>query len=123
MPDTRAYGEGREPIPAIDEPVVIFIITNSINDRENEYEATRASWFVPQKVRDNAVYALGSAHGVIKGAYRIDRWIHDEQSGRWLFEGVPAPELNAVDTSIARLRRAQGAAWMYFEKGIPAADL
>lgn len=117
MTDLRSYGEGRDPIPSINDAVVIFIITNSIHDRANEYEATRASWFVPEKVRNGAVYALGSAHGVIKGAYRIERWIQDTESGRWIFEGTPAPELNAVGTSIERLRRAQGAAWMYFPEG------
>lgn len=119
MSDSHVYGEGRDPLPAIAEAVVIFIITKSIHDRENVYEATRWAWKVGPKVRENAVYALGASHGVVKGAYRIDRWEQDDQSDRWRFEGIPAPELNALETSIAHLRRPWGSAFMYFPEGIP----
>lgn len=121
------YGEGKDPIPAIDQPTVIFIMKNrwTLSSSESEiYEATRASWKSIDKVRDRAVFALGLANGVVRGAYRIKSWYPDaNQNGRWIFEGEPTPELDAVGKSAARLRRAQGGAFMFFENGISSPDL
>jgi hypothetical protein len=49
------------------------------------------------------------AHGVVRGAFRIDRWI-PEGERRWCFEGRPAPELDAVGKSFARFKAPQGQA-------------
>jgi hypothetical protein len=59
-------------------------------------------------VRERAVYALGVHHGVVRGAYRIDRW-YPEGSHRWCFEGSPAPDLGVVGTSFERLKGPRGA--------------
>lgn len=106
------YGEGKASLPAIDEATVIFVINNTwkITDTEESiYNATRAAWKMSDGVRERAVYALGVARGVVRGAYRIDDWYEDpNQTGRWIFRGVPAPELNAIDKSVARLKPPQG---------------
>lgn len=121
-----AYGEGREPIPAIDQPTVIFIINRSLPKdswtEDQVYQATRCSWKIGPKSRNEAVYALGVSHGVVRGAYRIDRW-YAAEGGRWCFEGVPATDLNVVDTSIARIKPPQGnrSAVRFSRSGIEAA--
>ena len=80
------YGEGKDPLPAIDEPTVIFIINNSWKSTDSQdaiYNATRSAWKISESVRERAVYALGVAKGVVRGAYRIDDWFEDpNQSGR-----------------------------------------
>ncbi len=123
------YGESNPPIPAIDEPVVVFMINKSLPagpatgewTEQQVYEATRCSWVVGAKVRELAVYALGVQHGVVRGAYRIDRWYPDGPR-RWYFEGTPAPALGVVGTSYERLKASQGASnpVRKFLNGIPA---
>jgi len=120
------YGEGKEPLPAIDEPTVIFIINNTWKSSDTEeaiYNATRSAWKISEPARERAVYALGVARGVVRGAYRIDDWYEDaNQTGRWIFRGVPALELNAIDKSVARLKPPQGqqTAVRPYLDGIPA---
>jgi hypothetical protein len=87
---------------------------------------TRCCWKIGASARERAVYALGVSHGVVRGAYRIDRWIdarNEAGEGRWRFDGRPAPQLNAVGTSIARIKGRQGdaSAVRPFLDGIPAA--
>ena len=106
----REYGEGKEPMPGIAEPTVIFMINKSLQGDswtdQQVYDATRRNWVIGAKAREKAVYALGVSHGVVRGAYRIDRWL--PAGNRWYFEGVPATELDVVDTSAARLKGRQG---------------
>lgn len=72
----RAYGEGKDPIPAIDQPTVIFIIKDSLPKgsptEDQAYQATRCSWTIGPTPREQAVYGLGVSHGVVRGAYWID---------------------------------------------------
>jgi hypothetical protein len=123
---SRDYGEGRDTIPAIDEPTVIFIFDRSLPKdswtNQDIYDRTRCSWKIGAFARERAVYALGASHGVVRSAYRIDRWT-EEDGRRWCFEGRPAPEIGVVGTSIARLKARQGAAnpVRLFLDGIPAA--
>lgn len=124
---SHEYGEGREPIPRIDQPTVIFIINNSLPKdlwtEQQVYEATRQSWVIGERAREKAFYALGVSHGVVRGAYRIDRWTHAGER-RWVFEGVPASELEVVGTSIARIKPPQGdrRGVRLFLDGIPASS-
>lgn len=105
------YGEGKDPIPAIDHPTVIFMINRSLPNvswtDQQVYECTRCSWVIGPDARERAVYGLGVSHGVVRGAYRIDRW-YPAGDRRWCFEGVSAPELGVVGTSIARINARQG---------------
>lgn len=122
------YGEGNPPIPAIDEATVVFMINRSLLGgpwtgtwtEQQVYEATRCSWVVGADVRERAVYALGVRHGVVRGAYRIERW-YPARPGRWCFEGVPALELAVIGTSFERLKGPQGASnpVRKFLSGIP----
>jgi len=120
------YGEGKEPLPAIEGPTVIFVINQTWTATASEeaiYRATSHAWKASEAVRDRAVYALGVANGVVRGAYRIADWYEDSnQTGRWIFRGVPAPELNAMDKSVARLKPPQGqqSAVRPYLNGIPA---
>jgi hypothetical protein len=127
MPDaSREYGEGREPIPAIDAPTVIFMINRSLpRDSYTDldvYPRTQCGWVIPDGARERAVYALGVSHGVVRGAYRIERWRAAGEACRWCFDGGPAPELSVVGTSIARIKAPQGQAnpVRWFPNGIPA---
>jgi len=108
VPDiSQVYGEGKPPMPAVDQPTVIFIINDSLKIGDDVvYLATRGSWVIGEETREQAVYALGVKHGVVRGAYRIDRW-HLVSPKRWTFEGVAAPELDVVGKSAAP-KRAQG---------------
>ncbi len=122
---SREYGEGREPIPAVDEPTVLFMINRSLRQESptdgDIYQATRCSWKIGSQARERAVYALGVSHGVVRGAYRIDRW-YAAPEGRWCFEGRTATELNVVGTSVARIKPRKGASSpvRLFLQGIPA---
>lgn len=119
------YGEGKDPMPGIAEPTVIFMINNSLPRDAwtdlNIYRATQCGWVIGSDARERAVYALGVSHGVVRGAYRIDGW---RQAGerRWCFDGRSAPELDVVGTSVARLKAGQGASnpVRLFLKGITA---
>lgn len=123
------YGESNPPIPAINDATVVFMINRSLPGgpmtgkwtEQKIYEASRCSWVVGADVRERTVYALGVHHGVVRGAYRIDRWYPDGPR-RWCFKGTQTPELGVVGTSFERLKSPQGAAnpVRKFLSGIPA---
>ncbi|MFL5760875.1 MAG: hypothetical protein ACJ789_14220 [Thermomicrobiales bacterium] len=121
----RDYGEGREPIPAVNEPTVIFMINKSLRKDswtdEDVYHATRCAWVIRENARDRAVYALDASHGVVRGAYRIDRWLPAGEK-RWCFDGRPAPEIDVVGKSTARIksRRGNSSPVRFFRDGIAA---
>lgn len=126
MADARhEYGEGKEPMPGIAEPTVIFMINKSLPHDAwtdlNIYRATQCGWVIGAKAREQAVYALGVSHGVVRGAYRIDGWRQVEER-RWCFDGRSALELDVVDKSVARLKARQGNSnpVRHFLNGIPA---
>ena len=125
---SKAYGEGKAPIPTIDQPFVIFMINRSLHGQPetdlNIYRATQCAWGVGPKTRAQAVYALGVSHGVVRGAYRIERW-RQVTDRHWCFDGHSAPELNVVGTSIARFKSRPGASTSFrvFLDGIPAPAL
>ncbi len=106
------YGEGRDPIPAIGEPTVMFMINRSLPERWDAidvYRATQCGWVIGDHARARAVYALGVSHGVVRGAFRIDGWRHVGGT-RWCFDGRTAHELgHVVGTSIERIKASQGA--------------
>ncbi|OCG74770.1 PD-(D/E)XK nuclease family protein [Microbacterium sediminis] len=116
-----------DPIPAISEPTVMFVINRAWSpdaDARATYDATRMYWRVGAETRERAVYALGVAGGVVRGAYRIEAWHAGPEKGRWGFDGVPAPELGVVGTSVERLAPPRGAAnpvRLYLD-GIPRAQ-
>ncbi|WEG08611.1 hypothetical protein PU630_15405 [Microbacterium horticulturae] len=93
-----------EPCPPIDAPVIMVKIQNGwrADSTEREiYEMTRGHWKITSGVREQAKYCLGVAHGIVRGAYRIDSWFPsaqpwDEGKNRWGFEGASAPELEHV---------------------------
>ncbi len=74
---------------------------------DNElYEATRGWWKVGTR-REKARYGLAVVHGVIRGAWAIERWRPRQQGDpdwqsdvagkpRWGFAGSPAPDLAHV---------------------------
>lgn len=102
-----------EPLPAIDEPTVIFVINrlwSPDSDDESVYAVTRGDWKVGASTRERARIALGIAGNVVRGAYRIDGWQPGGESGRWRFNGTPAPELDAVGKTVVHLAPRAGAA-------------
>ena len=114
-------------IPAVAEPTVIFVINREWSPQANEratYDATRMYRRVGADTRQRAVYALGVAGGVVRGAYRIQSWHSGDEEGRCGFDGVPAPELGAVGTSVERLAPPRGAAnpVRRYLDGIPTSD-
>ncbi len=124
----HSYGEGRPPIPAIEQPIVVFMINNSLpKEGWNEldvYRATQCSWKIGSVAMERAVYALGVSHGVVRGAFRIEGW-RSAPGDRWCFDGRTAHELNEiVGTSFARMKAPQGQAnpVRYFPDGIPPLD-
>lgn len=106
---------------------MIFVINREWSpeaDAKATYDATRMYWRVGANTRERAVYALGVAGGVVRGAYRIQTWHSGDEEGRWGFDGVPAPELGAVGTSVERLAPPRGAAnpVRRYLDGIPTSD-
>ena len=102
-----------DPVPPVAEPTVIFVINRAWSpeaDLQATYDATRMYWRVGADTRARAVYALGVAGGVVRGAYLIQSWHPAGEEGRWGFEGVPAPALGVVGTSVDRLAPPRGAA-------------
>lgn len=92
---------------------MIFVINRAWTPDSDEgatYDATRMYWRVGADTRERAVYALGVAGGIVRGAYRIHDWHPGGDDGRWGFEGVPAPEIGVVGTSVERLAPPRGAA-------------
>lgn len=121
------FVQAPDSIPAIAEPTVIFVINREWfpgADAKATYDATRMYWRVGAETRDGAVYALGVAGGIVRGAYRIQTWHLGGEEGRWGFDGVPAPELGAVGTSVERLAPPRGAAnpVRRYLDGIPTSD-
>lgn len=123
----REYGEGREPIQAVPEPTVVFMINRSLPRGEwtedDVYRATRCGWVIPQHAMDRAVYAFGVSRGVVRGAFRIDRWVPADGERRWCFDGRPALEVDVIGKSMARFkpRRGDMNPVRLFMDGIPAA--
>lgn len=100
-----------EPLPAIDEPTVIFVINrlwSPDSDDESVYAATRGDWKVGASTRERGRIALGIAGNVVRGAYRIDGWQPGRASGRWRFDGTPAPELDAIGKTVVHLAARAG---------------
>ena len=123
---SKAYGEGKAPIPAIEQPTVIFMINKSLAGHPwtdvNIYRATQCAWVIGGDARERAIYALGVSNGVVRGAYRIEGW-RNVRENRWCFDGRSAPELDdMVGTSIERIKARQGASSpvRLFLTGIPA---
>jgi hypothetical protein len=114
-------------IPAVAEPTLIFVINREWSagaDAKATYDATRMYWRVGAESRARAVYALGVAGGIVRGAYRIQTWHPGDEEGRWGFDGAPAPELGVVGTSVERLAPPKGAAnpVRRYLDGIPMSD-
>ncbi|WP_159599193.1 LEM-3-like GIY-YIG domain-containing protein [Agromyces humi] len=92
------------PCPPIDLPLIMVKIQRGWRPDMSEqeiYDKTRGHWKISPWVRDRAKYCLGVAHGVIRGAYRIDTWFPSEEPwdagrNRWGFTGERARELDHV---------------------------
>lgn len=126
---SKMYGEGKPPIPAIEQPTVMFMINHSLAGHPwtevNIYRATQCSWVIGPRPREQAVYALGVSHGVVRGAYLIEGWrnVEGNRGNWWCFDGRSASELdNVVGTSIERIKASQGTSSpvRLFLTGIPA---
>ncbi len=90
--------------PAVITEPLILITINKLYRRDMStdelYEATRGDWVIGER-RNEVRYALAVYHGVIRQAYKIERWFpvtlepesHQKRSNRWRFEGVVASEL------------------------------
>ncbi|MER3386858.1 MAG: hypothetical protein RIC81_00825 [Microcella pacifica] len=95
---------GAAPCPAIEAPVIMVKMQRGWRADMNAkqvYDTTRGHWKVGPDVRARARYCLGIAHGVVRGAYRIDDWFESEMEwdagqNRWGFNGAGAVELEHV---------------------------
>jgi hypothetical protein len=97
------------PAPGSTEPTLLFVINKSWSPDMGEddvYFYTSGHWVIGGEARANARYAFGVAHGIVRGAYKIDSWFPSEQKGeerRWGFHGSPAPEMaHFIGTSVRR---------------------
>ncbi|MBN9613763.1 MAG: hypothetical protein J0H64_09990 [Actinobacteria bacterium] len=94
------------PCPQIEGPVIMLKIQNEWQpgmNAEDIYEKTRGHWRIAEWVRERMIggIALGIAHGVVHGAYRIESWFMsempwDEGKNRWGFNGKDAIELSSI---------------------------
>ncbi len=118
------------PAPGSTEPTLLFVINKSWRPDMGEddvYFYTRGHWIVSAEARTKARYAFGVAHGIIRGAYKIDSWFPSEQKGeerRWGFHGEPAPEMaHFIGTSVRRFNlEGKQNAYSKYLFGIPSPD-
>lgn len=116
-----------EDLPAVEASTVFFVINRAWSPTATDdvvYDATRGNWKVGASTRERAVYALGIAGNIVRGAYRIEGWEAAGQDGRWRFHGTPADELDAVGKSVRHLSPPKGAAnpvRLYLD-GVPGSD-
>lgn len=118
------------PCPPIPFPVIMVKIQAGWRPDFSEhqvFEQTRGHWRIAPWVRERAKYCLGVAHGVVRGAYRIDDWFPSERpwdqgKDRWGFNGASAPELQHVVGT--QVRDVFGGRVMYrrYLDGYPGAD-
>ncbi|MBA4247279.1 MAG: hypothetical protein C0444_03170 [Microbacterium sp.] len=95
---------GAAPCPTIAQPVIMVKMQRGWRADMNPkqiYDNTRGHWKVGAEVRTRALYCLGIAFGVVRGAYRIDDWFpsqmeRDAGQKRWGFNGAEAIELEHV---------------------------
>jgi hypothetical protein len=109
-----ASRQGRMTVPDIiaqyaAEPVTlsepcILVIVNRLFERnmspDELYEATRGNWVIGTR-RSKAQYALAVFRGIVRAAYRIEKWEpatalepDQKQRSRWRFTGEVARNLN-----------------------------
>ena len=102
LDELRSY-YGAKPV-SVTHPALLIRINKLYRHRmsaEELYEATRGIWKVGQR-RENARLALAVFEGVVREVYEIEQWFPagtlsyatrtlTSPSGRWEFQGRPAP--------------------------------
>lgn len=128
----------QKPLPAIDRPTVMFVISKTYHEgvsQERLYDATRGNWRMGAGSRAQAEIALGIADGVVRAAFEIDRWGRADESAapwtakaevnRWYFEGHGTEETNSwLGLSVRHLAPPKGAAnpVRLFLDGVPGPE-
>lgn len=121
---TAEASQELRPVPAIQRPVVMFVISKTYREDESQaqlYDATRGNWRISEGSRTRAEIALGIADGVVRTAYEIDSWgkADDETSlgeaggasNRFYFEGHETDETRSLlNSSVRHLAPGKGAA-------------
>lgn len=118
------------PAPGSSEPTLLFVINKSWRRDMGEddiYFYTSGHWLVGADARAKARYAFGVAHGIVRGAYRIESWFPSELEGedrRWGFRGVPAAEMaHFIGTSVRRFSlEGKQNPYSKYLSGIPAPE-
>lgn len=126
------------PLPAIDRPVVMFVISRTYGEgisQERLYDATRGNWRIGPATRDKAELALGIADGVVRTAFEVNRWGAANESAapwkakaeenRWYFEGHETDETRAwLGLSVRHHAPSKGAAnpVRLFLDGVPGPE-
>ena len=89
-----------------DRPAVVLRIGKKWRpnmDQDEVYDTVRGWWVMGPK-REKCEYAIAVAHGIVRGAFRIDAWqarsgsdstrkVDASEKPKWGFDGAPAPEL------------------------------
>lgn len=125
-------------LPAINRPVVMFVISKTYSEgvsQERLYDATRGNWRIGAGSRAQAEIALGIADGVVRTAFEIDRWGGADESeapgtakaedNRWYFEGHETEETSSwLGKSVRHLAPPKGAAnpVRLFLDGVPGPE-
>ena len=94
---------------------LIIKITQGVIDLNegSVYEAVRSSWKLTSSLitKNTVPYVFASLYGVIKGVYKVTRWLPYQNTGRILFEGEEAEESkNFIGKRIPDRYREKGAA-------------
>lgn len=132
---TAEGGLELRPVPAIQRPVVMFVISKTYREDKSQarlYDATRGNWRISEGSRNRAEIALGIADGVVRTAYEIENWGRADDgtapweasgsSSRWYFEGRETDETRSwLNSSVRHLAPGKGAAnpVRLFLEGVP----
>ena len=70
--------------------IFIFSIGNAISGGKNEYDATRRWWRITENYRNFSEYefAVGLKNGISLGAYKINKWVYNQEYDKCEFKGV-----------------------------------
>lgn len=113
----------RTPLPAIDHPVVMFVISKTYGkgaSQESLYDAARGNWRIGAGSRFKAKIALGVADGLVRTAFEINGWGGaDEAGSTGRRRRRPKITVRTLTTPRPKLKPASSRKWEFHRRTSP----